>query len=506
MPKLPTFTADLGAAPISGGRRATAQDFGAGDGIEMGRRIGKAAENFFSDAEAEETRKALIASSELRAKYARALDEAALTGADTEKLKEQMQEEFAKVGENFATKRGAESLQLYTSNTELMFDEQSNRIRVQRAAATARLEGAKFLNSASEIMRSNPLYLEVAEKDADAFVNTLQNISPEMRAEIAAGLKKELNMAAAIAAARLDPEGTKKRLESGEWNLTPQQRETATGKADSEIRARRADEAYQRSVKEYEERERDDKARDRHFAAIIGGTATRRSIMDDADLRPQTREHLIVFMEARAKERTTQEKASNPTVKRDLWLRVHAPDGDPKRIFNGDAIFEAVAKGQLNTTDANQLNILVANQKDENNRTFGTRLQARMTTVAGVMRSSPEFAAQPELSAAIQLEMMAQVEQRTALLRKENKDPSVLLDPNAKEYYFTPDRLKQVADDVKARTRAMGGQPDPVRVDSQEAYDALEPGTPYIDTQGNPGVKRGPAMRRTVSGKITVGE
>lgn len=503
MPKLPTFTADLGTAPASGGRRATAQDFGAGGGVEMGRKVGKLAQNYLEDAEAEESRKALIASSELRAKYARALDEAALTGADTEQLKEKMQEEFSKVGENFATKRGAEALQLHTSNTDMMFDEQSNRIKVQRAAATARLEGSKFLNSASEIIRSNPLYLSVAEKDAEAFVQTLQNISPEQRAEIAQGLKKELNMASAVASARTDPEATKKRLEAGDWDLTPAQREAAVSKADTEVRARRADEAYQRAVKEYDERERDDKARDKNFAAIMDGTATRRAIMDDADLRPQTREHLITFMEARAKERMGQEKKSDPTVVRDLWLRIHAPESDPKKIFNGDAIFEAVAKGQLNTTDANQLNVLVANQKDENNRSFGTRLQARMTTVAGVMRSSPEFAAQPELSAAIQLEMMAQVEQRTALLRKENKDPSVLLDPNAKEYYFTPDRLKQVADDVKARTRAMGGQPNPVRVDSQEAYDALEPGTPYIDSQGNAGIKKGAAKKTTPKFPVT---
>jgi hypothetical protein len=480
MPQLPVFTAKIGDAPISGGRRATVP----GDGVgRIGQSLIKAADAFLSDKEDKESRTALIASSEIRAKYARALDDAALSDEDTAKLKERMQEEMSKVGDEFQTTRGHQTLQLYTSQTELGFDEQANRIKITRAGAEARLEGSKFLNSASELIRSNPGYLKQAEGDAEAFVSTLKNISPLARAEIAQGLKKELNMAAAVSAARMDPESTKRKLEAGEWDLTPQQREQAVGKADTEIRAKRADEAFQRATRDYEERETDDKARDKHFADIMGGSATRRSIMDDADLRPQTREHLIVFMEERAKERTTREKKSNPTVMRDLWIRIHAPEDDPRRVFNGDPIFQAVQRGQLNTTDANQLNVLVANQKDENNRTFGTRLQGRMQTVAGAMRAAPLYQNQPELAAAIQLEMVAQVEKRAAALRRDNKDPGVLLDPDHKDYYFTPGLIKSVADDVQQRARdAMPPMPD-LRAEP-DAWKEIEVGALFIDPHG----------------------
>jgi hypothetical protein len=428
MPVLPVPRRTGVELPISGGRRATAEDFGGG-GDFGGKQIQQAATAYLAESEESEARKALVASSEIRADYARRLDAAALNGEDLGKLKESMQNDLAKVGEGFQTKRGADSLALYTSNTELMYDEQANKIAVQRAGAVARLEGQKFLNSTGAILQSNPLYLGAAEKDAEAFGATLTGIRPEQRAEIVQGLKHELNMAAAVAQARIDPEGTKARLEKGEWNLNPDQRNIAINRADTEMRAKRADEAYQIAQREREERDRNDK--------------------------PATREHLIVFAEARAKATAGQEKQSDPSVKRDLWMAIHAPDGDPKKIHNADAIFEAVKAGKLNTTDANQLNSLVAAQKDEQGRSFGQRLHGRLQVVAASLRGRPDYQALAITGVAddMQLEMVSRVEKAAAALRKENKDPTVLLDPDHKDYFFKPGMMKGIEEDVKQRQR-----------------------------------------------------
>lgn len=510
MPVLPVPKRTGVELPISGGRRATADDFGGAD--FGGKAISTAANAYLASAEESEARKALVASSEIRAQYARRLDEAAITGEDLGKLKESLQNDLAKVGEGFQTKRGVDSLALYTSNTELMYDEQANKIAVQRAAAVARLEGGKFLQSAGAILQSNPLYLGMAEKDAEAFGDTLKGIRPEQRAEIVQGLKGELNMAAAVASARIDPEGTKARLEKGEWNLTPDQRNMAVNRADSELRAKRADESYRQAQADREERDRNDKARDKHFGGIMNGTATRRTIMDDADLQPATREHLIVFMEARAKAKIGEEKQSDPTAKRDLWLAIHAPDGDPKKIYNADPIFEMVKAGKLNTTDANQLNALVAGQRDEQGRAFGQRLQGRVQTVASAMRSSPQYQAQPELASAIQNELISQVEKKAAALRAKNEDPSVLLDPDHKDYYFKPNLIKSVADDVQRRAQALLPQLPRVTSETDPLLAEVGVGQQFIDPQGvtrvmtkalkdklgTPGAK-GPV----VSGKIT---
>lgn len=481
MPILPTFTANVGDAPIFGGRRADAGDFGSGGLLDAGKTVREAASVFVAGREEDESRAALVASTEIRAKYAKALDDAALSGAPLEPLKESMNAELQRIGANFQTKRGADSLALYASNTNLMFDEQSNAIAVKRAGATARIEGSKFLNSTAAIIQRNPAYLAVAEKDAEAFGQTLRGISPEQRAEIVDGLKKELNQATAIAMSRLDPEGTKKRLEDGEWNLTPEGRNVALNKAETEIRAKRAEETYQREEKRRQEIEADQKAYDLHLKQILsggGGKSLRRAIMDDQTLRPATREHLIEMMEQRAKAASGEERRSDQNVLRDLWSK--AASG---AIFTNDPIVAAVNRGQLSVRDASFLSSVVMAQKDENGRTFTSRLQGRIQTVNAAMRSSPVYQAQPELAAAIQMEMVAQVERRANELRKAGTSPDALLDPDSKDYYFTPNRIRQVADDLQGRARAAGLVEVDLRQEPNAWKDVPEGGA-FVDPKG----------------------
>lgn len=499
MPQLPIYTAPVGDAPIFGGRRAEGSDFSVADLSGIGRTVREAAGAFAAQTEEDEARRALIASTEIRAKYAKALDDAAVSGAPLAPLQEAMVAELSKVGESFRTKRGVDSLAMYTANTNLMFNEQSNAIAVRRASATARLEGSKFLNSTAAIIQRNPAYLATAEKDAEAFGLTLTGISPEARAEIVDGLKKELNQATAIALTRLDPEGTKKRLEDGEFNLTPDQRNVALNKADSEIRAKKAEEAYQRSERDRQEREANEAAYDTHLKAILDGgkgKSLRRAIMDDPALKPSTREHLIEMMEQRAKAGAGEERRSNQSVLRDLWSQ--AASG---QIFTNDAIVAAARRGDLNVRDASWLSSVVMQQRDSSGATFNQRLGNRMRVVESALRARPDY---PALAAtgkadAIQIEMITQVEKRANDLRKEGKSPDALFDPDSKDYFFTPNRVKQVAEDIERRMA-----PQVPRVTTREEYDALPPGAQYQDANGQIAIKRGSsgAGTRTMTGRI----
>lgn len=450
MPKLPTFDAPLGGLPGIGGRRATSEDFGGGVAQAIGQ-IGGALRQVNNDIEESESRDALVQSTEIRAKYAKRLDEAAVSGADTQALQEEMNDELSKVGENFATRKGRDSLQFYSANTNLMFDEQANNIAVTRAGAEAKLAAGKFLTSTGALLGSNPLYLKTAEADADALVSTFTRISPEKKAEIAANLKNELNVSAAVASARLDPHGTKIALMAGDWDLTPAQREQVTKQAEQEIRGMRADIEYERTQREREKAEINMTARGETLKQIMDGSASAKAILADSRMDPITQEHMIGLLEQRSKE--GPEAKSNPTTKRDLFLRVTAPDGDPSKIYNDTPIYEAAKAGQLNVTDANWLNNLVAAQKDEKGRSLATRLNGRMSVVSAAMRADPVLAAMPELSAAVQLQMISEVEEAEARMRQEGKDPNALLDPDSKDYYFTPNRLKLVKEDVQAQMR-----------------------------------------------------
>lgn len=482
MPKLPTYTAQLADQSSSGGRRATADDFGGAPAAALGG-VAKTAEKAYDDIGDAESRKALVTSTEIRAKYAKALDDAAQSGADLAPIKASMNDELSKVGESFYTAKGQSSSQLYTAQSNQMFEQQSNAIAVHRATVDAQIEGKKFLTSTAALINTNPAYLDVAIKDTDNFTESLTHASPEVKKEINQKLKNELNVSAAVSMARLAPEEAKRMLDEGKWELTPEQRSTAYFTAERTIRENRADDALIRAEDARQKKDLNDTGRDEQFANIINGTATQGSIMNDARLDATTREHLIDLKERRAKELANTEKVSDPTTKRDLWLAINAPDGDPSKIYNADPIFAAVQSGKLSTTDANGLNALVANQKDENGKSFATRLQGRLSTINVDMRTSPVYQAQPDLAAAIQNEMVTQVERLSAQMRKANQNPDGLLDPSSKDYYFKPDRIKQTADDVQAQIRAARPPVPDMRVDADSPLN-VPVGGYYIDPKG----------------------
>ena len=280
MPRLPTFTANIQPGAIAGGRRAGPEDMAA-DITPVGRALQQGGEQVLSVVEEDESRKILVRQAEIRAKYAKRLDEATTNGEDVDKIRQELDNDLATATEGLQTKKGYETARLHTANTGAVFDNQANQIKVTRATLEARVEGGKFLNSTGALVSSNPTYLPQAEQDVDAFVATLTRISPEKRAEIADSLKQNLNVTAAMANARLDPQATIQAVKGGAYNMDPQQRQQVVNQAEAEIRARRVEENYQRAEQERLRREADDNARDRYFKDIMEGRGSRRAILDD---------------------------------------------------------------------------------------------------------------------------------------------------------------------------------------------------------------------------------
>lgn len=464
LPKNASYTATIGDVPLSGGRRATAQDFGApGLGetglVEAGHRVMSIAQKQLSDMEETEARQALVQSTEVRADYARRLDEAALSGADLGKLKEEMAGALTKIGDKFQTKRGAEQLQLYTANSATMFDQQANQIAVQRAWSTARLDGQKFVNGASALIQSNPAYLAVAEKDAADFVATFPGIRPDQRAELTERLKKDLNMAAAVSASRIDPDGAKKRLEAGEWDLTPEQRQTALNNAESYGNVKRAAEERETQRLRREQNDAADKARDGYAQRILSGDLGKkleRDIIADPVFatHPQYREHLVTFMRADAKRRSGEERKGDPKLMNDLWLQINSG-----QIHNPTVVVEAVkahldGKPGLDTRQADYLLGQLRGLRDGGDQTYRTVFAAEMRRQQAALSDDIMLSATPEgirtreaIFAAIRGEAEAAAEKRRTSTAK-GQDPADLFDPNHKDYFFT----KKNIETIKART------------------------------------------------------
>lgn len=207
-----------------------------------------------------------------------------------------------------------------------------------------------------------------------------------------------------------------------------------------------------------EEAEKVDMARGQMLDGIIKGKVRWADIRDNpAFAGPQganAKKELFLMMEARNKEMASGEKKSNPVVERNLWMAIHAPDGDPRKIYSATPIFEAVQRGEINTATANQLNAMVANQKDENNRTIGSHMNGLMSIVGRSLSQDPRYVGQPGIVAEIQMDYQDRVTKRVTALRDAKKDPMEAFNPASKDFVGSREFIQGSIDRVKGNTPA----------------------------------------------------
>lgn len=453
MPLLPTggFSAELGRLPINGGRRADASDDPTAAALQAVSHTAQRAANAYEEQLAQnEQRTAQVGLSDVRARYAKELDDAALSGADTSKIRERMMAEIDKLGEGFSTKKGTSSVQIGASNAALMFDEQANRIDVQRAFAQAKSDAGKVLNNESAVIATQPTYLPFAIENLNALVDTYK-ISPEKKQELKDHFAKQLNMSAVLATIRTgDPSEVAKDLSSGKYDLTPEQRELAQHAATSE-KSRREHEATTARVEAHRQLvERSEASADNYSKQISDPkrdiTGLSEIIRDDPTLERRTREHLQLLIRQRIHETQNGEKKSNPEVYRQLYLDAIAPDSDPRKILNGDKIFAAAQRGDLNVRDAEHLRSIIASNKDENGRKVESNIGGLSKTFERVVNNDPRLLG---LDASQKAEVIndyaGRIREKVAEARAANDAPGLraLFDVNSKEYVGSTEFMRE---------------------------------------------------------------
>lgn len=450
MPVIKPYTAP-GVTVDTAQQRATGASFGAPIGAGLSA-VGKGIDYVKTQVEEDESRQAIVGASQIRADYARKLDEAQISGADTAPLKQQMMDDLAKVGENFATSRGQSSLALHTAQSELAFDEQANRIAVAKASNEARLQGEQFLQNESRKLRSAPESLAISERNAEDLVNTFSGLSPQKRALVLQDITTQLNMAAVNASARIDPPGTKARLEAGEWKLTPKEREQGIAETDTQMRAIRSDELHRRQLADYDEKKRWADESNDLLTKIYKGTLANGEIAN-SPLPREIRENLSHFQAFLAEDKTTRK---HPSAMLELWLDVNANSDDPRKIYNNDKIFNYAFDHRISAPEAQEASGWVANQKDENNRSIGSKLSLAMNEVGRAVAADLTVNWSPQNVAAIQMDYQARVMEKVADLRKENKNPNVVFDPKSQHYIGSPEFISQSIRTIKMQMRNEG--------------------------------------------------
>lgn len=494
MPKLPNYTAKVESAGAGGGRRAVAADLHVG--LDVGDGLARAGMALLAQTEEQESRQALVASAEIRAKYAKALDDAALSGAPLEPLREQMAAELSKVGENFQTKQGADVATLDTTRALATFDATVNDINVRRAGAEARAGAERILNSEAAQLALSPSYLPQAVENVRAYVDTFaRRLSPETRTALMDEQTKRLNAAAAHAAIRLNPEEGAKALEENKWDVAPERRLELQGYARQQIEYKRIAAERDRALEDRAKHEADMKARDGYIQAVFRGDLSaklRTGILDDPKLLPQSREHLLLLMKAQAKEAASAERKSDLATVQNYWTEINTG-----KLFSPKPIIDSLTAGKLNLRDADYLMRLQRDYRDGTGQGFRNRLaqeigRQQTSLRADIVLNGTEEGR--EMSKQIVAEMIAEVEVKAEEMRgrgPKGENPDTLLDPNSKDYFFTKGKVAE----IKARVAGKAMQ-DAVRAATEKgaprvtglkdpALTKLNVGDPFIDENGN---------------------
>jgi hypothetical protein len=456
MPRLPgNFTADLGGAPISGGRRAEASDFGAeigAAGQALGRAGVAAGEKFLAEMEQDDARRLIVEHAKLRQKYGKALEDAEISGADIDPIREAFEAEASELRGQAGTKYGVETADIHSANSLNVFDTRSAQVKATRAGIAARTQGEEWLASNGRILATNPAYLGIAESEAKAFAQTFAGkLSPEKIAELEQGLVRHANAAAVRGLIRIDPIGAKKRLEDGEFQLTPEMRSQEIARAEAQRRAVESDRRTQLQFAEWEKKKGSQEARDDYTKHIFNGTFRPGEAVADPRLDAADREHLMVFNEQWADRRLGKQKQSNPTVVRDLMLRVYAPEGSPDKVYEDSVLYEPLRKGDLNATDYDRLRRAIAEQRDPNNSTVGSLFHGMQSTINRAVGADPTYIGRPHIVAAITNGWAAAVREKMALWRTEGKSPVDLFNPaSGKDYVGDPGFIAQFVQQATA--------------------------------------------------------
>lgn len=522
MPKLPGgYTAKLDGGTVSSGRRATGEDFSSGDFTGAAHKISAAAEGFLDRKEEDDSRGVLVGSAEVRAKYAKRADEAATSGEDLGKIREELDADLAKIAASVTTKKGLETAKLHAASTGSMFDNQANSILVHRARVNAKLDGDKFLNSEAQILSTNPSYLPQAEKNIDDFIATLGRVAPEHKAELADNLKKRANYFAVQSAIRqsVNPSEIKAQMESGKWNLSPEAIIDAQGRIKEEERGRRADAEYQRVEAERKERNGVELAEAKWLDEIKKGKATWNAIRDDpafaGPLGTNTKKSLMLLMEARARAGEGAARKEDESAKLRLFLDINRPNGDPQKIYNSTAVLEQVQlrldgkSGGIGPEHASWLMAQIAAQKDPNGQAIGGKISTLTRQLATDVKGMPEVmisaAKGQDLGARIANEYTAAVLLKMDELRKtgaKGVNPEQVFDPKSDHYVggaFKQRVVKEAIARAKEEGVAKATTEGAVRANTPAERDALPPGTTYVGPDGNVATTQGKKAAPPVS-------
>lgn len=229
-----------------------------------------------------------------------------------------------------------------------------------------------------------------------------------------------------------------------------------------------------------------------------GGALTEVEIAGNSVLTSTQKQHMMNFLNVHSREQQAKmEPKSNPAEVRAMMLRIHAPDNDQSKIYNTEPIYDALSKGKISTAEFAYLSKEVTELKSSSTNGFRRDVNNLRGQVNRALQQNVELQAMemanPGTIADIAYRFDRDLENKIDALRKDNKDPTTLLDPDSRDYVMRPGRLRQFFPGASATLNngaANVAQAQINQLPTYKDYDSLPKGSSYTDPQGNVRVKK----------------
>lgn len=519
MPKLPTFTADVGNAGTIGGRRATAADFGGEVGQALqtaGQVTQKGAQQINQMLEEEDVRKVQLQAAKLRADQTAALWEATQSGGDFEALGQDFDNKLQDLGTLPTTGRGRGAAALIQEQARREFDLSIARAKVTRSAEQAAVQYTDYMTTAAATVAADPSQSEIVKDGFAVFVQTFSGLSPEAKDRMLREGFSDLDSASVSRMTDIDPDFTLQELQRNPdaWSgLDPKERVAAIGLAQQEIQNRETRGRAEIRFREYERGIRGDMAYNEISKKMMfpRTDGERGQALDEAaqneDISGPQRIALHALYE-KLSEDAIKPIVSDPQVVRQLYERITVPFGATRKVRNTEELDLAFIQGKLSSKDLVWLKEMFAFDQDGGGRGFIETAKPFLDSMRKRLDKSTLAGDQDPEGALRYSQFLQEFWTQHKSMRDNNLDPRALVDAKNTEFAGNwPSALQRPFLEVLRET-AGKISPKPVKfpttqefiampaLTTTEEVEALAPGTVFKTASGKMGIRpQGPLKK-----------
>lgn len=378
-----------------------------------------------------------------------------------QKFMDDLNGKLDKVSEKIGTRAGRLYFENQRATLSQHFLQHAKAGQAELAGVRAKSNFIQAMNADAGALMNDPSSFNLKLSRGEQTIKGLVEAGglPAVKAEeLRLNMRSEYAKSAVRGWARLNPQDAKAQLDSGQWDgmFDADVKKQLYGQIEEEERGRRADAALMRSEQERELKQKQMGVENDFLNKLQSKKLKPREVLDSI-LSPDDKVKYIGMIE---KEATTRIKADPGTVT-SLFQRIHAKDGDPKRITDEKELNKYFGRG-LDTPSLNMLRAEVQGRRSPDGEFRSAMVaqiekEARATLVKGGGFGIPDPKGE-EIMSAWQASFLADLQDKSSkglgirsLLTKGHKD---YIGDSYKNFERT---LSEKTKDMVPKMEPMGG-------------------------------------------------